>query len=137
MGRPEKFTPEEIIKALRKHKGLIYLAAKTLGCSAQTIHNYKDHYPEVKEVIESERGLFVDNAENKLAKAVETGEAWAIALVLKTLGKDRGYVEKIEHGGGLAHTHTASQLPDMSTYTYEQLYQLRHGTPPPEEDAPS
>jgi len=130
MGRPEEFTPDDIIKALRKHKGLIYQAAKTLGCSHTTIYRYKDLYPKVQEAIDQERGLFVDKAEDKLNRAVESGEAWAIALVLKTLGKSRGYVEKVEqeHSGQVAHT--TPQLPDLSQLSYDQLYELRHGRKP-------
>ena len=38
-----------------------------------------------------------------LDRAVIKGEGWAITLLLKTLGKDRGYVERkeVEHSGGL------------------------------------
>ena len=41
----------------------------------------------------------MDISEQKLRAAVLNGEPWAIALVLKTLGKKRGYVERTEIAG--------------------------------------
>jgi len=38
----------------------------------------------------------LDATEEKLVAAIDNGEPWAIALVLKTLGKERGYVERQE-----------------------------------------
>jgi hypothetical protein len=38
-------------------------------------------------------------AEARLGEAVARGEPWAVTFALKTVGKDRGYVEKVEHGG--------------------------------------
>jgi hypothetical protein len=41
----------------------------------------------------------VDLAELKLWQSIQNGEAWGIAFCLKTLGKDRGYVERQEVSG--------------------------------------
>jgi hypothetical protein len=97
MARPlgsNEYSDEEIIEALEKNNGLITLAAKRLGCSANTIRNRIKSSELVKEAAENERDKFVDLAEQKLIQCVRGKEAWAIALVLKTLGKNRGYVER-------------------------------------------
>ena len=47
MAAKQKYTQKEIIDALRETKGMIYLAAKRLGCEAKTIYNYRDRYPAV------------------------------------------------------------------------------------------
>ncbi len=44
MGTRQKFTQAQVIDALRETKGMVYLAAKRLGCKAQTIYNYRDRY---------------------------------------------------------------------------------------------
>jgi hypothetical protein len=36
----------------------------------------------------------IDTAEMKLYQSINRGEAWGIAFALKTIGKDRGYVEQ-------------------------------------------
>ena len=41
----------------------------------------------------------VDLAEQKLWESIQNGEAWGITLCLKTIGKDRGYVERQEFTG--------------------------------------
>lgn len=47
MGTRQKFTQAQVIDALRETKGMVYLAAKRLGCEAQTIYNYRDRYPAI------------------------------------------------------------------------------------------
>jgi hypothetical protein len=90
----KKFTKEQVISALVETKGMVHNAADLLGCHHQTVYNYRDKYPEIKQAIEHERGKFLDLAETKLFDAVQRGEAWAIPFTLKTIGKERGYVEK-------------------------------------------
>lgn len=88
-----------MIEAIRSAKGMVYVAARQLNCSPNTIYNYASRYPTVQEAIDNERGLLVDTAELALWKALQAGEGWAISLVLKTLGKARGYVERSEVTG--------------------------------------
>lgn len=99
MGAKEKYTPEEIAAALTASKGMIYVAARAIGCAPNTIYAYAKRYKIVREAMELERGIMVDTAELALWKALQAGEAWAISLTLKTLGKDRGYVERQELTG--------------------------------------
>jgi hypothetical protein len=97
--RKEKYTPKEMIDALTAAKGMVYVAARKLECSAQTVYTYAEKYPAVKEAMKQERGLMVDIAEIALYKAVQNGEPWAVSLTLKTIGKDRGYTERQEITG--------------------------------------
>lgn len=81
---------------------MIAVAARVLGCNRQTIYTAKKRDPQISDVLDGERELFVDTAELKLIDAVSRGESWAITLTLKTLGRHRGYVERVEqhHLGG-------------------------------------
>lgn len=101
MARTKKFTDAEIIAALKKTKGLVYLAADKIGCHVDTIYERVKKSKEVAATVKHERGKFVDTAEQKLYNAVIKCQGWAIQTVLKCLGKDRGYVEnhKHEHSG--------------------------------------
>lgn len=91
-------TPD-IIAALQKTHGMIYLAAESLGCSAMTIYRRADKDKKVRDTIDSYRGKLIDKAELKLEQAVMNGEPWAVTLTLKSLGKNRGYVERQEVTG--------------------------------------
>lgn len=97
----EKYTAAQMIEALQKTKGMVHLAADAIGCHHQTVYNYAKRYPTVQQAIDNERGKFIDVAELALARAVQNGEGWAVCFALKTLGKNRGYVERqqVEHSG--------------------------------------
>lgn len=99
MARARKYSDEEMIAALVSARGMVYHAAARVGCDADTIYNRAKSSPEVAAAMKAERGKMVDTAEQKLYDAVVRGEPWAIQLALKTLGKDRGYVERAEHAG--------------------------------------
>lgn len=94
------FKDQEIIDALKLKRGLIYLAAEYLGCTTSTIRTRIREQPYLRAVLEEARGKLVDTAEEKLAEAVEKSEPWAVQMTLKTIGKDRGYVERKEHRHG-------------------------------------
>jgi hypothetical protein len=93
MARPRVYTNERMIAALVQTKGMVYLAARSIGCDPSTIFDRAKRSPAVADCIKSQRGEVVDIAEMKLYTAVLAGEPWAVQLCLKTLGKDRGYRE--------------------------------------------
>lgn len=99
MSRGHQFKNDEIIKALRETKGMVYLAAERLGCNRKTIERRAKTVAAVKDVIDNYRGRRIDIAELKLENALTNGEPWAIQFTLKTIGKSRGYVERQEVTG--------------------------------------
>jgi len=94
-----KYSTEQIVGALHETNGLVTLAARRLGCSVQTIYQRARKTQRIREAIEESRAELVDLAEARLRQAVLNGEPWAVALVLKTLGRSRGYVERQEIAG--------------------------------------
>ncbi len=58
--------------------------------------------------------------------AVNKGQPWAVSLVLKTLGKERGYVERGEITGKGGEPIIAR--PDFSKLSLEELRTLRELT---------
>jgi hypothetical protein len=95
-GSKERVKTQRIIDCLRETNGLISLAAKRVPCSVTTIYKRARDVARVQQVIDECRGELVDLGELALRRAVVNGEPWAVALVLKTLGKGRGYVERQE-----------------------------------------
>lgn len=93
---------------------MIYLAARKLGCSPTTVYTYAKRYASVQEAINEQRGHFVDTCELALNRAVLNGEGWAVCFALKTLGKDRGYVERhqLEHSGKIDVTKLSDEQLD-------------------------
>jgi hypothetical protein len=90
----QKYSVNQVLTAIRDANGLLSLAARQLGCDRRTVYNYIERHPSLAVAVKDERESFVDVAEQRLRKAVEHDEAWAIALVIKTLGRHRGYVDR-------------------------------------------
>lgn len=109
-----------VLKAIRKHKGLMYRAAQALDVTPRTLYNYSKKHPEaIKQAIDDSRGEFLDCTELGLMGAVERDESWAIMFTLRTLGRNRGYIENqsatvnaeiIVNPYGNLHTRFAAQL---------------------------
>jgi len=78
---------------------MIFLAAKEIGCAPVTIYRRAAKDKKIQDIIDSYRGQLIDKAELKLEQAVLNGEPWALNLALKTIGKQRGYVERQEVTG--------------------------------------
>lgn len=94
-----RYTPEQVAAALKETRGMVYLAADRLGCSHVTIQNYVKRFKVVEEAYNTQRGRLIDTAELALWKGVQEGEQWAVLFALRTLGKDRGFVERQEVTG--------------------------------------
>ena len=99
MARPNRYSPEEVIAALQATKGMLYLAAQQLRCSAETVLSYCRRYPRVAQAKRDARGILLDECELRLWRAIQHDQPWAIAFALKTLGKSRGYTERVESTG--------------------------------------
>lgn len=100
MAKKERYKVGEVVKTLNDAKGMVYLAARLLGCCPQTVYNYAERHPSVKEAIATQQGERLDEAELALITAVRKGEAWAVCFTLKTLGKKRGFIERPAYDRG-------------------------------------
>jgi len=111
-----KLTNQEIIDSLKRCKGLYYLCAEHLGVTKSKLANRIVNDPELDAIAKDERGKMLDKAERKLMEAVEDGQQWAIQLMLKTLGRDRGYVERQEvHSVNQVRLEIVEEIVDSSS----------------------
>ena len=94
-----KLTKDGVTEALKKTNANISLAAKSLGVNRTSLYRFIERSPDLKELITDERESLVDIAESALKSAVVGKEAWAVCFTLKTIGKSRGYVERVEQTG--------------------------------------
>jgi hypothetical protein len=96
MAKTHRYTAQQVIDALKATRGMVYLAAQQLQCNPKTIMNYYKKFPLVEQAKHDARGALLDEAELRLWKAVQRDEAWAIAFALKTIGRSRGYAERLD-----------------------------------------
>jgi hypothetical protein len=100
-GRKKKLSEKDVLASLEKTHGLISLAALDLGVAYNTLASFIRQSEGARALIESNQVRRVDAAEYKLDAAIERGEPWAVALVLKgsRAGKSRGYWDSVAIGG--------------------------------------
>jgi hypothetical protein len=82
--------------ALQETRGLTTLAARRLGCTRGTVENYVARYPIVRLALHDARARQLDVAEAQLFKAIDNGELRAVESFLKTIGRHRGYGDRLE-----------------------------------------
>ena len=113
-----RYTADQVADAITKARGMVSVAARNLGCHPDTVRAYKKRYASVAAAFAESRESTTDMAELSLFKAISEGEAWAVSLYLKTIGKNRGYVERLEqqHSGpdGGPLTLTVTVIDDRS-----------------------
>lgn len=91
----QKLKRSAVVEKLRTTEGNITLAARLLGVSRYALYNFIEKH-KLGQLLEDSRAAIVDHAESGLRRAVLNGAPWAIALTLRTLGRSRGYVERVE-----------------------------------------
>ncbi len=96
--------PKEIFeKAIALSYGVKASVASAVGCSRQTVDNAFERWPELREKFDSARSSLVSMATSAMINEIQNpksdGHARAWSFVLKTLGKDEGFVERSEVTG--------------------------------------
>ena len=90
-------TPDEkIAEALKKHRGLMYLAADALKMSYSHVQERVRTSPYLQKVARDASEKRIDVAEEKLAELMEERNLGSLIFFLKTRGKHRGYTETVE-----------------------------------------
>ena len=82
-----------------KYKGNIAAIARHFGVSRGTIYNRIKDSATLAVAVEDARETMLDNAESMLYKHIADNNLTALIFYLKTQGRERGYVEKLEHTG--------------------------------------
>lgn len=109
-------TDEEVIEALQMNHGLLNPTARTLEMSRQALEYRIKNNPKLAEVKIACREAALDLAENRLIQCVDKGSFPAIAFMLKTVGKSRGYTEEIT-----VRNNNFNQNIDLSKLSMEEL----------------
>lgn len=107
-------TAERIIQAIGESNGLLTLAASKAGVSYRTIERYVKEFPEVAEAVQHAKETMLDYAESKLYGLMREGNVVSILFFLKTQGKPRGYIERVETTGKDGAPLIGKDVRDMS-----------------------
>lgn len=118
-------TIKQIETALIQTDGNITEAAKGLGVTRQALHLRIRDNEALQAVCKDAREALCDLAESAARQQIREGNTAIIIFTLKTLGKERGYVERSEitgKDGGAIETRELSKLTD------EELERIASGS---------
>lgn len=92
------FTPnqQKFLDALRDNLAVISKAAHACNLHRNNHFNWIKNCPEYKEEYEAILDECLDFAENALLEQISNSDTTAIIFYLKTKGKKRGYIERID-----------------------------------------
>jgi hypothetical protein len=126
MARNRKFRAEQVELALRMTAGIYTAAAEKLGCATNTVRNYVLRSKRLQEVVRDVQETTLDVAESTLLTAMQKGNLTAAIFYLKTKGKHRGYVERVEQTGKNGGPIPVANV-DVPSLSDEQLDRLARG----------
>jgi hypothetical protein len=85
-----------MIEALEKSLGIVTTACKSVGISRETHYRWMREDEQYRIQVDSISDMALDFAESQLHKQISEGEVSSTIFYLKTKGKKRGYVERVE-----------------------------------------
>jgi hypothetical protein len=85
-----------MLSALESSLGVVSTASKAVGISRQTHYDWLKTDETYRKSVEGIEDQTLDFAESHLHQLIEAGNVVATIFYLKTKGKRRGYVERIE-----------------------------------------
>lgn len=84
------------IAAYRANMGNATEASKAVGIHRTTYRRWYNADPEFAALVDEVKEEQIDLAESELRKLVKSGNITAVIFTLKTIGKERGYIERTE-----------------------------------------
>lgn len=90
-------TKKAMLQALEQTLGIVTAACKIVGISRETHYDWLKSDEEYKAAVDSIQDITLDFAESQLHKQIKDGEVTSTIFYLKTKGKKRGYIERVEN----------------------------------------
>lgn len=87
---------KKFLEVFKEKLGNISIACRTFGIERGTFYNWYNCDPAFKKAADDIKEIRKDFIENAFINRVNAGDTAAIIFGLKTICKDRGYVEKVE-----------------------------------------
>lgn len=92
---------KDFLKHFREGYGIVTYACEKTGISRETYRQWKMKDPKFKAACEDVSEMTIDVVESKLLNKINEGDTTSIIFYLKTKGKHRGYVERVENNVSL------------------------------------
>ena len=97
-----------VLQALEKSLGIVTTACKKSGVGRTQFYNWVKDDKDFAEAVADVEAIALDFVESQLHKQISEGNGAATIFYLKTKGKKRGYVERVQQ------EITIDQLPNIN-----------------------
>jgi len=85
-----------MLQALESSLGVVTTAARAAGIERSTHYRWMREDDEYAEQVHSLKNITLDFVESQLFKKIKDGDTTSMIFYLKTQGKKRGYIERVE-----------------------------------------
>ncbi|GIZ15512.1 hypothetical protein [Capnocytophaga catalasegens] len=92
----KKIKDEIIADIYAKKSCNISATCSALNITRKTFYSWREKRPKLNELLKEAEESIIDFAESKLLSNIQEGDTTSLIFFLKTKGKHRGYVEKVE-----------------------------------------
>ena len=99
MSEQTEHNKKAVLIALEKSFGVVTTACKNAQVGRTQFYQWLKDDAEFKKQVDDIQNIALDMAESQLHKQILEGSTSATIFYLKTKGKKRGYVERMEHTG--------------------------------------
>ncbi len=86
-----KITINAFKKAIEGSRGIKKAIADNLNVSRKAVYDFLRKFPDLQQLIDDEKEVFIDEVEQTFYSKAKLGENWAVKYCLETHGKSRGY----------------------------------------------
>lgn len=90
---------KEFLEAYDRSLGNVSTACRAVGITRHTFYNWKNGNEGFRQSVEELDAYNLDFAETMLMKHIREGDTTSLIFYLKTKGRERGYVERVEATG--------------------------------------
>lgn len=125
---------DKIAMTLHDCHGDMTATAKILGIRRSSLKDRIDKSPMLQEVKAELDEAIKDVAESNIRKSVLAGNIRDSKFILTTIGKDRGYVTRVETTGKDGKDHSAGMASEIGN-TLERIAARLDAAPPTEENS--
>ena len=94
--KKRKPTHKELISVYEKKGCNVTATCQALGINRTTFYNWRKRSERLDAMLEEVEESIIDYAESKLVEHIQDGDTTCLIFFLKTKGKKRGYVERVE-----------------------------------------
>ena len=103
-----------ILEALEQTLGVVTSACRKVGVGRTTFYGWLNDDEEFAKAVQDIENVALDFAESQLHQQIKSGNPSSTIFYLKTKGKKRGYIERME-------TENTNKNLDLSNLTDEEL----------------